>query len=66
MYGKHIESLKGGSYFFQATKTSNPTTRISMELEDLNLKGVEIESLNKTISEQKEEIKDKDKVIAEY
>jgi hypothetical protein len=32
----------------------------------LNLKGVEIEKLKKTISTQNEEIKDKDKIIGEY
>jgi hypothetical protein len=35
-------------------------------LENLNLKGVEIDKLKKTISTQNEEIKNKDKVIEEY
>jgi hypothetical protein len=34
---------------------------LSRELAYMNLKGVEIESLKKTISEKKEEIEDKDK-----
>jgi hypothetical protein len=66
MYEKKIESLKGESSSLQATETSDSTAGLSRALGDLNLKGVEIESLKKTISEQKEKIKDKDKIIAEY
>jgi hypothetical protein len=66
MYEKQIESLKGGSSSSQATETSDPIVGLSRELADLNMKGVEIEILKKTISEKKEEIKDKDKTISEY
>jgi hypothetical protein len=50
MYENQIENLKAGSSSSQAVETSDPTTRLSKELTDLNLKGVEIESLKKTIS----------------
>jgi hypothetical protein len=63
MYEKQIKSIKRGSSSFQAAKTLDPTTGLSKALAYLNLKGVEIESLKKTILEQKAEIKDKDKVI---
>jgi len=39
---------------------------LSKALSILNVKGVEIEKLKKTISYEKEEIKDKDKIISEY
>jgi hypothetical protein len=50
LYEKHIEILKGGSSSSQSTKSTDPTTRLSKALADLNLKGVEIEKLKKTIS----------------
>jgi hypothetical protein len=58
--------LKGGSHLLQSTESSDPTTGLSKALADLNLKGVEIDKLKKTIATQNEEIKDKDKVIEEY
>jgi hypothetical protein len=54
MHEKQIGSLKGGSSSLQAAMILDPTTRISRELAYLNLKGVEIERLKKTISKQKE------------
>ena len=53
MYEKHIESLKGGSSSLQAVETSDPTIGLSMELTDLNTKGVKIEILKKIILEKK-------------
>jgi hypothetical protein len=47
-------------------ESTDPTDGLSRALADLNLKGIEIEKLNKTISTQNEEIKDKDKIIGEY
>jgi hypothetical protein len=58
--------LKGGSSSLQAVETSDPTAGLSRALADLNLKVVEIEILKKTILEQNEQIKDKEKIIAEY
>jgi hypothetical protein len=51
IYEIQIESLKGGSSSSQAVETSDPTTGLSRALPNLNLKGVEIESQEKTISE---------------
>jgi hypothetical protein len=47
-------------------ESTDPTYGLSRSLADLNLKGVEIEKLKKTISTQNEEIKYKDKIIGEY
>jgi hypothetical protein len=66
LYGKWIDTLRGGSYSSQSTESSDPTTGLSKALSNLNLKGVEIERMKKTIFAQNEEIKDKDKVIEEY
>jgi hypothetical protein len=63
---KHIEILKGGSSSSQETTSTDPTDGLSKALTDLNMKGDEIEKLKKTVATQGEEIKDKDKVIAEY
>jgi hypothetical protein len=51
LYEKQIEILKGGSSSSQST---NPTARLSKALTNLNLKGVEIAKLKKTISIQNE------------
>jgi hypothetical protein len=66
VYEKQIEILKGGSSSSQSTKATDPIVGLSKALADLNLKGAEIEKLKKTVATQGEEIKDKDKVIAEY
>jgi uncharacterized phage infection (PIP) family protein YhgE len=66
LYAKQIENLKGGSHLLQSAESSDPTTRLSKALVDLNMKGAKIDKLKKTIATQNEEIKDKDKVIAEY
>ena len=50
MYENQIENLKAGSFSSQAVETSDRTTRLSRELGDLNLEGVEIKSRKKTIS----------------
>ena len=55
-----IEVLKEGSYSSQTTKSLDPTTRLEKSLTYLNLKGVAIEKLKKTISTQNEQSKDKD------
>jgi hypothetical protein len=66
LYESQIKILKEGSSSSEAAKSADPTTGLTKALADLNLKGVEIEKLKKTISDQKEEIKDKDKTVAEY
>jgi chromosome segregation ATPase len=73
MYEKHIEILKKGPSSSQMTESTDPTEGLAKALSELNLKGVEIEKLNKSISTQNEEIKvfkeqlkDKDKIIEEY
>jgi thioesterase domain-containing protein len=63
---KQIEILKGGCTSSCATTSTDPTDGLSKALEDLDLKGDEIEKLKRTIATQGEEMKDKDKVIAEY
>jgi len=73
MYEKEIEILKKGPYSSQIADSSHTSERLAKSLSGLNLKGVEIEKLKKSVSTQNEEIKafreqlnDKDKTIEQY
>jgi hypothetical protein len=66
LYGKKIETLRGGSSSTQSTESLDATIGLSKSLSELNLKGVKIEKMKKTKSAQNEKIQDKDRVIGEY
>jgi hypothetical protein len=53
IYEKQIESLKRGSSSSQSTEPTDPFEELAKTLSKLNLKGVEIEKLKKSISTQK-------------
>jgi hypothetical protein len=59
LYAKKIENLKGGSHLLQSTESFDPTTGLSKALVDLNLKGVEIDKLKKTIATKMKKSKTK-------
>jgi hypothetical protein len=63
LYENQIEILKGGSSSSHVIGSTYPTDGLLRVLADLNLKGVKIEKMKKTISTLNEEIKDKDKFI---
>jgi hypothetical protein len=63
LYEIKIKILKEGSFSSEASKSVDPIVGLSKELVYLNLKGMEMEKLKKTIASQKEEIKHKDKIV---
>ena len=66
LHQKHNEILKGGCTSSGALTSTDARDGLSKALTDLDLKGVEIKKLKRTIAIHGEEIKDKDKFIAEY
>ena len=66
LYESQIKILKEGTTSSKTTKSVDPTVGLTKALANLNMKGVKLEKLKKTISYKKEEIKDKDKTVAEY
>jgi hypothetical protein len=63
---KHIEILKGGCTSSCAITSIDATDGFSKALVNLDLKGDEIEKLKRTVATQDEEMKGKDKFLAEY
>jgi hypothetical protein len=73
VYEQQIEALKKGVSSSQSSEPTNPSEELAKALSELNLKGVEIEKLKKSVSVQNDEIKifreqlkDKDKTIEQY
>jgi len=73
IYEKEIEILNKGPTSSQIAESTHPSERLEKTLSKLNIKGVEIEKINKSVSTQNEEIKsfreqlnDKDKIVKQY
>jgi len=70
VYEKQIESLKKGIFSSQSSKPIDTSEELAKDLSELNLKGVEIEKIKKSLSIQNDEInifreqlKDEEKII---
>jgi chromosome segregation ATPase len=73
VYEKQIEALKKGISSSQSSEPTYPSEELTRALSELNIKGVEIEKLKKSVSTQNDEIKvfkeqlnEKDKIIEQY
>lgn len=70
VYEKQIESLKKGIFSSQSSEPIDTSEELAKALSELNLKGVEIEKIKKSLSIQNDEInifreqlKDEEKII---